>query len=88
MLSRKQKWKRLDGRCLFCGEKDLNLCDTHRLTPGSEGGKYRSHNVVTACAMCHRKIHSGRIEVKGKFFSSKGWIIIFYEDGEERIEVL
>jgi hypothetical protein len=38
--------KRVNGKCIFCGEEDYNLLDVHRINPGSEGGQYTTFNTV------------------------------------------
>jgi len=85
MATKKQMWKRTDKKCCFCGESDYDLLDSHRVLPGSEGGKYRRGNSLTTCSNCHRKIHSGRIVVLGKHLSSAGMVVIYLEDGREKI---
>ena len=84
LIDKKAK-KRRDGACYFCGEKDYDLLDVHRIVEGQDGGKYTEFNTVTACCKCHRKIHSGKIEVFRKYFSTSGHHILHYidEDGEE-----
>jgi len=50
------------------------------------GGTYHDRNTVTVCANCHRKIHSGRIKIFGKYMTTgkKLWVLHFFEDGEEK----
>jgi len=81
LINKKVK-KRIDGKCIFCGEDDYNLLDAHRIIPG---GKYTDFNTITTCSLCHRKTHSGRIVILGKHFSSSGRHVIHCTiDGEEK----
>lgn len=76
--------KKIDKKCKFCEEDDLCTLDVHRITPGSEGGKYTEHNTVTCCVKCHRKIHNQKIKIDRKYYSTKGWILHYFdEQGEE-----
>jgi hypothetical protein len=82
-MKNKQIFKKLDGKCYFCQE--TQALDAHRIIPGSQGGKYRRHNVITVCPTHHRKIHLGQIEILGRHFTSAGCHVIHYrEDGEEK----
>ena len=77
----KKKLKKIfDGKCYFCEEDDYALLDTHRIVPGSEGGKYTDYNSLTVCCKCHRKIHSGRIKIIGKYFSTSGRHVLNFID--------
>lgn len=77
--------KHIDKKCHFCEEDQYSLLDVHRIKPGKEGGKYTKGNTVTVCANCHRKIHSGTIEIKGRYLTTTGSHIINYlEDGREQ----
>jgi len=83
-LINKQNKKRHEGKCHFCSENDYDLLDVHRITEGKDGGKYTDHNTVTACACCHRKIHSGRIVIDRWYQSTGGRVLHYTEDGEEK----
>jgi hypothetical protein len=86
-LSKKQIKKRIEGQCHFCGETDYDLLDLHRIVEGKDGGKYTNHNTVVCCSKCHRKCHSGRIEILGKHFCTSGqWVVNYIEDGEEKMK--
>lgn len=77
--------KKIDRECHFCGEDDYDLLDLHRIVPGENDGKYIKSNVLTICCKCHRKVHSGRIVVHGKHYSTLGRDVVHYtEDGEDR----
>ena len=81
----KQRKKRVHGKCYFCEENDYSLLDVHRIVPGSEGGKYVEHNTIVLCANCHRKVHSNKIEIIGRHFSTTGRHVIHYrEEGAEK----
>jgi hypothetical protein len=84
LIDKKAK-KRLDKKCHFCNEDDYDLLDVHRIVEGKDGGRYTDFNTVTTCSKCHRKIHSGRIEIKGKYSSTAAkYVINYIEDGEEK----
>lgn len=77
--------KKVDKRCLFCGQEEYCTLDVHRIVPGEKGGEYTENNTVTACGNCHRKIHDGKIRIDRKYYSTKGWILRYFdEEGEER----
>ena len=81
----KQVKKKIDRCCYFCEEDDYALLDCHRIVPGEEGGKYTDHNTLTTCANCHRKCHSGKIKILGKYFSTAGRYVLHYEENGEEI---
>lgn len=84
-MKKTQIWKRQDGCCCFCGERDYELLDSHRIVFGEDGGKYTRHNTLTVCCKCHRRIHAGQIEIKGKHFSTSGRHMVRYlEEGQEK----
>lgn len=80
----KKVFKLSAGKCRICGEDEYDVLDVHRILPGKFSGKYKKGNVVALCAVCHRKAHSGSIEIDRYYFCSDGSqklrIII---DGEE-----
>lgn len=83
--SRQQCRKLFDGECFFCGEKDYDLLDCHRIYEGADGGTYHWLNSLTACSNCHRKCHSGRIQVHGRYLCTNGrYVVHYHEDGEEK----
>jgi hypothetical protein len=82
--SKKQRKKLIEKKCYFCDENDYSLLDVHRILEGKDGGKYVDHNMVVTCCKCHRKIHAGRIEIHGRYYSTAGKHVLHYtEDGEE-----
>jgi len=83
--SKKQIKKLYDKCCYFCGENRIELLDIHRLYEGWRGGKYNWHNMITVCVTHHRLIHSNKIQILGKHFSTSGkWVLHFInEKGEE-----
>ncbi len=48
-------------------------------------GKYVKWNMVTVCALCHRKIHAGIIKILGQHPSTKGRHIIHYLENEQEM---
>ena len=87
-MSKKQIKKMHDKECYFCGENRYELLDAHRIIEGNEGGKYNWSNMLTICALCHRKCHTGIIKILGKHKCMGGdkLEVIHYidEDGEEK----
>jgi hypothetical protein len=74
----KSRAKRLVGKCLFCEENDLKILHCHRIIPG---GTYCFKNTAIVCPNCHAKIHSNRIIIEGKYFSTGGfWVVYYTED--------
>jgi len=72
--------KLIDKKCYFCGESNYCVLDVHRILPGSEGGIYSAHNSVTTCANCHRKIHDNKIKLDRKYYSTKGWVLHYFDE--------
>jgi hypothetical protein len=82
--NRKQIKKLIDGCCFFCKEDNYSILDSHRIVPGSEGGKYTEFNTLTVCASCHRRIHAGSIVIDRKYNSTLGRPILHcWIDGNE-----
>lgn len=46
--------------CMRCGWNEAT-CDTHHITPKSEGGLYTIENGIILCPNCHRLVHDGKI---------------------------
>ena len=85
----KKTFKRLFKKCAFCDTSDYNVLDVHRWrTEGKDGGKYTFDNSIVACASCHRLIHSQKIIIKNIHFSTIGYVVIFEQDGEEKVNTL
>lgn len=84
----KKAVKRAAGKCFFCSEADYELLDVHRIFEGADGGKYTDHNTVVVCALCHRKIHAGKIRLDRKYLSTSGrWVLHYWdENGDEKFE--
>ena len=80
-MKKKQLFKKIDGKCHFCPV--TGTLDTHRIIPGSEGGKYTRHNTVTVCPNHHRKIHLGEIKIVGRHLTTKGIHILHYFENDE-----
>lgn len=80
-----KKLKKLcDKRCFFCPEDNYECLDLHRIIEGHQGGKYEKWNVITTCANCHRRVHSGIIKIFRKYLSTRGWVLHYIdENGEE-----
>lgn len=82
--SRQQIAKLFHKKCYFCEEEDYSILDAHRIIPGEKGGTYHPHNILVICSNCHRKVHSGGLQILGKHPSSTGrWVIHYMEDGKE-----
>lgn len=85
--TKKQIKKLSDKECFFCGEADYDLLDAHRIIEGKDGGTYHWWNMLTTCVKCHRKVHTGKIKILGKYHSTGATLFkIHYMDefGEER----
>lgn len=82
-LSYKQLLKRIEKKCRICGESNYSLLDVHRIVPGAAGGKYTRQNSVPLCVSCHRKVHSGLITVVGQHYSTAGYLLHYFENGQE-----
>lgn len=82
-MNKKQIFKRSHKQCLICEESNYDILDVHRILPGSQGGKYSEWNMVCLCSNCHRKVHSGEIEIQGKYMSTKGVVVKCIIDGKD-----
>lgn len=82
LIDKKLK-KRMEKRCYFCGCDNYATLDVHRIIPG---GEYSDFNTIVVCCKCHRKIHAGQIQIRGKHFSTAGrYVVIYLEDGQEKM---
>jgi hypothetical protein len=82
--SRQQLKKLFHKVCFFCGENDYDLLDVHRILEGRNGGTYDPNNTLCCCSKCHRMIHSRRIQIFGKHYSTSGrWVVHYNFDGTE-----
>ncbi len=68
----KKSFKKSSGKCRICGEPRYDLLDTHRITPGAEGGKYTESNSVVLCSNCHRSVHSGEVAIDRYYLCTDG----------------
>jgi hypothetical protein len=76
--------KKLDKKCIFCGESDPSVLDVHRITEGCNGGQYNFSNTVIVCSNCHRKIHHKKnIIIHGWVTSTSGRLLHCTIDGQE-----
>ena len=78
--------KKIDKKCYFCSCDIYALLDVHRIIEGANDGEYIEFNTITCCSNCHRKVHSGLIKIDRKYYSTKGWILHFWINGEEKWE--
>jgi len=76
--------KEMEKKCKFCGNDEYCTLQVHRIIPGCKGGKYIDLNTVVVCSNCHNKIHNDIIKIDRKYFSTKGWILHYFD--EEGIE--
>ena len=83
----KQETKLIAKECKFC-KKDINdILDVHRITPGSDGGKYHKCNTVVSCANCHRLVHANKIIIDRWYESTKGPLLHWFDiDGIEHFD--
>jgi 5-methylcytosine-specific restriction endonuclease McrA len=87
--SLKQIKKLHDKECFFCGEKEYDLLDGHRIIEGQDGGTYNWWNILTLCSNCHRRVHAGIIKILGKYKCMGGnklSVIHYIENGEEKFK--
>jgi len=80
----KKAFKRREGKCQICEEKNYKLLDTHRI---KWGGEYSNRNCVCLCVECHRKVHCNIIKIIGWFESSKGRVLNYIDEkGNEQFK--
>ena len=85
-LINKKLEKKLEGKCIICNLEIYEILDVHRIEHGKDGGKYTKANTIVSCANCHRKIHSGKIKILGKYLSTAGkYIIHLIDEGGKEI---
>mgnify|MGYP001075422736 CR=1 FL=1 len=78
-------------QCYFCNiRKDpskkgfRSVVELHHIVEKNQGGSNVQSNLVPVCSTHHSLIHEGYIEIKGWFFSTKGWILIWKDhEGKE-----
>ena len=79
----KKSFKRKYKRCAICHESDYDLLDVHRWRiPGKDGGKYSSDNSIVLCAIHHRLLHTGRIQILGIHPSTKGEVVQYIDENK------
>lgn len=83
VLPSKQVFKHVERECRLCGESDYALLDVHRIVPGEQGGTYTIKNSVCLCCRCHRRVHAGQVVIEGKYSSTGGYVVHYFEDGQE-----
>jgi hypothetical protein len=74
--------KHCDKKCKFCSCDKYELLDVHRIIEGKDGGEYTEFNTVTVCSLCHRKIHAGLIKIIRKYYSTKGWVLHYFDENK------
>ncbi len=80
----KKTKKLFDKKCYFCEENRIELLDSHRIQYGCNGGKYNSFNILTVCVLHHRLIHSDKIKIDRKYYSTSGkWVLHYWIEGIE-----
>lgn len=78
----KKNFKRRYNFCQICKIEDYNLLDVHRI---QWGGSYSVDNCVVLCTICHRKVHSGIIIIKGWVHSTSGNLLLYIDEkGQEK----
>jgi 5-methylcytosine-specific restriction endonuclease McrA len=89
MLNRKKKLKKEE--CEICGERDKSTLDFHHIIPRTDPRCTNdSMNLAIICSTCHRKSHSGSIEIVGVFPSTKppnGRTLVFKKDGKSNLDI-
>ena len=74
--------KRIAGKCRLCSEDTYEVLDLHRVI--AQNG-YNRRNTTCICSRCHRKHHSGIIDIKGWCDSTNGRLLHWFdENGMER----
>ena len=79
------------NRCYFCGltkdpkvkGKGRSVIEKHHIQEQHLGGSNEDSNLVPACSNCHSLIHEGRIRIDKWYFSTRGWILHYWQDEKE-----
>ena len=53
------------GKCFICGKYIERGTPPHHIKYRSQGGEDVMENLVMLCNECHRKVHDGKIKLKG-----------------------
>jgi len=65
----------MEESCEIC--KSIVHCDNHHIHSLSKGGKDTPGNKCRLCPNCHRKVHTGKIIIEGRFATSNGIIPVW-----------
>lgn len=64
--------RRDNNKCQICHRKCTNeegrRANVHHLLPVSKGWTNTPDNLVTLCESCHKKLHAGEVQYKGKSY--------------------
>lgn len=71
------------GKCFIYGNPEYCVLDTHRIKPGSEGGRYSEFNTVIICANHHRMTHNGLLKIDRWYQSTRGPCLHYWLGGIE-----
>ena len=88
-IKNEKNYKKARGKCVLCGETNINVLDIHRIYEGHKGGTYDDENTVCLCSNDHRKVHAGEIKIirKYKTLSHREYIEVV-ENGISRMVVV
>jgi len=53
-----------DWKCRYCGNRER--LHPHHIKFKSQGRKDSLDNLVTLCSNCHRRVHDGKLKIKGQ----------------------
>jgi hypothetical protein len=57
--------------------------EIHHIEERNQNGSNEDSNLVPACSTCHSLIHEGQIKIDKWYFSTRGWILHYWQDEKE-----
>ena len=73
----KKAFKMNYHKCSICDLDEYELLDVHRI---KEGEEYSFQNCICLCCNCHRKHHTGLIQIFSKNYSTSGFILNYQDE--------
>lgn len=75
-------------KCYFCEvrssgpnkKKFRNVVECHHIIEKNNGGSNDPCNLIPVCSNHHSLIHEGKIKLDKWFFSTKGWVMHWWDE--------
>ena len=69
--------------CEICNSFSNGL-DKHHIQSRCCGGENKKYNIVNICCNCHRNVHLGKVIIEGRFNSTKGNVVVWRYEGDDK----